>query len=256
MDTTDAIITISSIIIGAIITWIITRYFYLRNRNIRSLTPYKNFIARVFSDIDPSLKKDLKIKYKGIDVDNFYQVQFTIINTGNRSLNNFIKPLTLFTPNNGEILDVKILYIYPEGREITFDIGPKGNFISYNIPLLNSGEYFVTKLLVKGDVETSKDFVFKVTAEDLPPDILSSEPPIMYKFRKGEFISTIVLMLAILIGIIIFKTFSDISFTLNIILTIMSVIIFIYIGFTIFTWFYLRLRSKKKYIDILKKFSN
>jgi hypothetical protein len=54
------------------------------------LTPYKNFISRVFSYIDPELKKDLKIKYKDIDVDNFYQVQFTIINTGNRSLNNFI----------------------------------------------------------------------------------------------------------------------------------------------------------------------
>ena len=90
MDTTDAIITISSIISGAIITWIITRYYYLRNSNIRSLTPYKNFISRVFSCIDPELKKDLKIKYKDIDVDNFYQVQFTIINTGNRSLNNFI----------------------------------------------------------------------------------------------------------------------------------------------------------------------
>lgn len=90
MDTAGAIITISSIISGAIITWIITRYYYLRNRNIRSLTPYKNFISRVFSYIDPELKKDLKIKYKDIDVDNFYQVQFTIINTGNRSLNNFI----------------------------------------------------------------------------------------------------------------------------------------------------------------------
>ena len=94
MDTTYIIITISSIICGAIITWIITRYYYLRNRNIRSLTPYKNFVAKVFSDIDPSLKKDLKIKYKGIDVDNFYQVQFTIINTGNRSINNFMGVFT------------------------------------------------------------------------------------------------------------------------------------------------------------------
>jgi len=251
----STIITILGIVFSAIIAWIITRYYYLRNRNIRSLTPYKNFIARVFSDIDPELKKDLKIKYKGIDVDNFYQVQFTIINTGNRSLNNFIKPLTLNIPNNGEILDAKILYIYPEGREITFNIGPKGNFINYNIPLLNSGEYFVTKLLVKGDVETNQDFVFKATAEDLPPDILSINPPIVLKSGKVETIITMVIMITGLIALIISKAFLEIGPVANVFATVMMIIITIFIGFIVFTLIWFKLYPKKKYIEILKKFS-
>jgi len=256
MDTTYIIITISGIIIGAIITWIITRYYYLRNRNIRSLIPYKNFIARVFSDIDPELKKDLKIKYKGINVDNFYQVQFTIINTGNRSLNNFIKPLTLIIPNNGEILDAKILYICPEGREITLNIGPRGNFISYNIPLLNSGEYFVTKLLIKGDVEPNQDFVFKVTAEDLPPDILSGEPPIVYEIiQPGKLITNIVILLVFFSLLIIARTLLNYGFAFNIICTIFIVLIVICIGFAIFALIYIRPRLKVKYREILKKFS-
>jgi len=254
MYTDTIIITALGVIISSVITWIITRYYYLRNRNIRTLTPYKNFIAKVFSDIDPELKKELKIKYKGTEVDNFYQVQFTIINTGNRSLNNFIKPLTLIIPNNGEILDVKILHIHPKGREITFNIRPGKNFISYNIPLLNSGEYFVTKLLIKGDVESDKDFIFKVSAEDLPPEILSIKPLILPKKGKVETIITMVIMVifftCIIISILFFKMFR----LLNIFLIIMACIIAVFIVFIIFTL--ILSRSNKKYSEILKRFSN
>ena len=247
------IITISSIIIGAIIAWIIARFYYLRSRNIRSITPYVNYISKVFSDIDPELKKDLKIKYKGTEVDNFYQVQFTIINTGNRSLNNFIKPLTLIIPNNGEILDVKILHIHPKGREITFNIRPGKNFISYNIPLLNSGEYFVTKLLIKGDVESDKDFIFKVSAEDLPPEILSAKPLILPKKGKVETIITMVIMVIIFTSIIISLSFLKKFGLLNIFLIIMACIIAVFIVFNVLILIFSR--SKDKYSEILKKFS-
>jgi len=247
------IITIPSIIIGAIISWIIARFYYLRGRNIRSITPYVNYILKVFSDIDPELKKDLKIKYKGTNVDNFYQVQFTIINTGNRSLNNFIKPLTLIIPNDGEILDVKILHIHPKGREITFDIRPGKNFISYNIPLLNSDEYFVTKLLIKGDVESDKDFIFNVSAEDLPPEILSVTPLILPRKGRVETIITMVIMLIIFTSIIIGLSFLKNFGLLNIFLIVMTCIIALFIVFLISIL--ILSRSKDKYSEILKKFS-
>ena len=255
MNTDTIIISISSVIIGSFIAWIITRYYFLRNRNIRTLTPYKNFVAKVFSDIDPELKKELKIKYKGTEVYNFYQVQFTIINTGNRSFYNFIKPLTLIIPNNGKILDIKILHIHPKGREITFNIGLSKNFISYNIPLLNSGEYFVTKLLIEGDVNPSKDFVFKITAEDLPPEILSVEPLISIDFRKGKVQTIIILgiMLGISASIIIAKSFTEISPILNVFITVLLVIIGFFIVFIIIVLFLVR--TKEKYSEILKKFS-
>jgi len=254
MGTDTIIITISSVIISAVIAWIIARFYYLRSRNVRAITPYVNYILKVFSDIDPELKKDLKIKYKGTKVDNFYQVQFTIINTGNRPLNNFIRPLSLIIPNNGEILDVKILHIHPKGREITFNIRPGKNFISYNIPLLNSGEYFVTKLLIKGDVESDKDFIFKVSAEDLPPEILSVNPLILLtKKGKVETIITMVIMVIIFISIIISLSFLKNFGLLNIFLIIIACIIVLFIVFIISILIFSR--SKDKYSEILKKFS-
>ena len=41
----------------------------------------------------------------------------------------------------------------------------------------------------------------------------------------------------------------------NIIITVIIIIAFIGIGFTVFSWSWLRLSSKKKYWEILEKFS-
>ena len=123
--------------------------------------------------------------------------------------------------------------------------------------MLNSWEYFVTKLLIKGDVEASKDFVFKVTAEDLPSEILSVGPlmpPIMYGLMTKSLIINIVYTLACLITLGIICLFVDFSSTYIIIEIVLFVMLVIFVGFNIFTWIYLRL--KKKYREALKKFSN
>ena len=121
--------------------------------------------------------------------------------------------------------------------------------------MLNSGEYFVTKLLVKGDVEENKDFIFKVTVEDLPPEILSRKPPVIYKTRASKLIPGMVFMIVVLIFLIAARLlikpspFSDMGSTILIVMYVIGT------GFTIFTWFYFRLGSKNKYSEILKKFS-
>lgn len=72
--------------------------------------------------------------------------------------------------------------------------------VSFVFPLLNSGEFFVTKLLLQGRAQP-KDFSFSITVDDLPPNV--SAVPLPYDLidtgEKRHFASDL-----LIIGIILF----------------------------------------------------
>src|SRR5690606_10876324 len=129
-----------------------------------------------------------------------------------------IKPLTLEIPNNAEVLDTNLIHIEPSGREINLQTLKSTTFnsVEFKFPLLNSGEYFVVKLLVKGEApkpETKKTeyesetiisvdyfefgrynlFKFRITVDDLPPEIISERLPNDYsEFRNSPFDKTVI----------------------------------------------------------------
>lgn len=168
------------------------------------------YISEFLTDIDEDVKKKLEIDYDGQKVNSIYQVQFIIANTGDFPIRDIIKPLTLKIPNQAEVLDANIVHIEPNGREVnlkTIKITNE-NIVEFQFPLLNSSDYFVAKLLVKVEAprlqeikkEDSNDddddnflnfntynlFKFNITADDLPPEVLSERLPHDYSYYQKE----------------------------------------------------------------------
>lgn len=190
-------LTIGGIIIGAIVTFVVSKHFFNKSEKAKSLTPYLQFRSRLFSELDPELKKELIVNYKNHKIDNISQAQFLIANDGDLPIRDIIEPLKLKIPKENQIFSASIIHIEPEGRKIEHKIIESENSIIFDIPLLNAGEYFVVKLLLQDklieDKEESQkiDYSFSITADDLEPNLQISSLPYSYyeedKKKKHDF---------------------------------------------------------------------
>lgn len=167
----DLAVSLASLIIGVVATVWVSRYYFKRTTD-KSLTPYLQFMSSLFNGVDPSVRESLKIDYKGTAVTELLEVQFLIANTGERPIRDVIAPLSLSIPENCSLLDASMLHISPEGREVEIKHTPQS--VVFRFPLLNTGEFFITKLLLQGTAKPA-DFKFTVTVDDLPP-VLSAVP--------------------------------------------------------------------------------
>ena len=213
------ITVISSLFIGGLISLFITHYYSKKTLKIKNLSCFVQYLSEILTDIEPEVKNNLAINFKGQKVESLYQVQLVIANTGDIPIQNLIKPLVLEIPNNGLILDANLLHIDPKGREVNIDVANSKKTITFNFPLLNSGDYFITKLLVKGEPPSPKIdqedhslslieylgynlFNFSITTEDLPPSITSQHLPSDYlENRFHIFDKSAILIGALFIGI-------------------------------------------------------
>jgi hypothetical protein len=183
-----SVITIAaSILIGI--------YFHKKGKKRKELVPYIHYISKVITDIDPELRKFLKIEYKDVPVKNIYEVQFVISNNGDKPITGGTeRVLSLPIPNKGKLLDAKITYVDPEGRQVEYNIRNENgiDIIEYNFRVLNPKEYFVSKIFVREDFEEKErghseflnieDFKFAITEEELPPVINAKK----YSKEKGQ----------------------------------------------------------------------
>ncbi len=194
--------TVIGIIIGGIVTILVSRYFYKKSQKSKELSCYVQYISEILTNIDPDVKNNLEIEFKEHKVEKLYQAQIIIANTGDISIKSIIKPLKLNIPAEGEILDANIVYFEPKGRQDSLNLTVDSSSITFDFPLLNSAEYFIVKVLVKGnppkpEIEEKENeergyrlyeyeskqyklFKFTITAEDLPPEITSSPLPSNY----------------------------------------------------------------------------
>lgn len=165
----DFLIAIVSILIGIGATFFASRHYYRRSVD-KELTPFIQLQSNVLSHIDEEVKSDLHVEYKGVKVESLQQLQFLVANTGERAVRDIIKPLRLELPESTEIMDASILYVFPEGREVNIDPKASGNILEFNFPLLNKDEFFIFKLLIKGEPKR-KELKFKIVADDLSPEL-------------------------------------------------------------------------------------
>jgi hypothetical protein len=160
-------LSLGSIIVGVIATiWVSNHYF--RRSTRKSLTPYIQFYTSVFRGVDPAVREALKIAYKGVPITDLFEIQFLIANTGERSIRDLINPLTLHVPEGSQILDASILHIHPKGRDVSIEV--KESDVIFRFPLLNSKEFFITKILLQGEPK-KWDFRFSISVDDLPPTL-------------------------------------------------------------------------------------
>lgn len=163
----DLAIAIGSLIVGVVASVLVSRYYFKRTVD-KSLTPYVQFSSSLFDGVEPSVRESLKIAYKGTPVNELLEIQFLIANTGERAIRDVICPLSLDIPAGCSLLDASILHVSPEGREVK--ISQTVSSVVFTFALLNSGEFFISKLLLHGKA-TPKDFKFSITVDDLPPTI-------------------------------------------------------------------------------------
>ena len=161
----DLAVSLASLIVGVVATVWVSRYYFKRATD-KSLTPYLQFMSSVFDGVDSSVREALKIAYKGTAVTELLEVQFLIANTGERPIRDVIAPLTLSIPEGCYLLDASLLHISPEGRQVEIKHTPEA--VVFVFPLLNTGEFFITKLLLQGKAKAN-DFKFTLTVDDLPP---------------------------------------------------------------------------------------
>lgn len=181
----DLALSIGSLIVGVVASVWVSNYYFKRTIN-KSLTPYLQFLSSLFDGVDPSVRESLKISYKGTAVNELLEVQFLIANTGERPIRDVITPLSLVIPSGCSLLDASILHVAPEGREVR--IVQSQTSVAFAFPLLNAGEFFITKLLLQGRAK-SKDFKFSITDDDLPPtlDAVWLPPELIEGEKKRQF---------------------------------------------------------------------
>lgn len=205
--------TAIGVVLGGIITYLVGKYYYKKNTKEKSLTPFLQFVSGVLTDVDPQVKEKLKVHYDKQEVTDLYQIQFVIANTGDVPIRDCIQPLALEIPQNGEVLDVSILHIEPEGRQVSYEIKKQDagtNRVTFLFPLLNASEFFIAKMLIKGKLpspgaakddkqdekmmplelrthfEIASHYKFYITVDDLPPTIISKRlPPYQYELQQS-----------------------------------------------------------------------
>lgn len=163
------------IILGVIATIIVSHYYYKRSLR-KSLTPFIQFFSTPLHGIDPTVRKDLLIEYQHDEIQELFEIQFLIANTGDKSIRDVIKPLSLAIPKDSNLLDATILHIHPDGREVKLKNLVESRTIQLDFPLLNSGDFFIIKLLLNKEV-SHKEFIFSIVADELPPVLENSFLP-------------------------------------------------------------------------------
>ena len=170
---TSALLTFIGLILGIIASTLVGRHYFRRTID-RSLKPFIHLHSLVLSGIDPSVRGDLKVRYKNEPVDDLTHLQLLVANTGTRAIRDCIKPFSISFPQNADILDYSILYRHPSELELTTtkEITGESNQEAVNIsfPLLNKDNFFLIKFLIKGTIEP-KDLKCKILVDDLPPTL-------------------------------------------------------------------------------------
>ena len=176
----NVILTLVGIILGIAATALVGRYYFRRTIE-RALTPFIHLHSFVLSGIDPEVREDLKILFRDQPVDDLTHLQLLVANTGTRAIRDCIKPFTVLFPKDVDILDHAILHRYPRELELTARRQKadesRREAVQIDFPLLNRGDFFLLKFLLKGTLKTS-DIDCRITVDDLPPTLdVSWLPP-------------------------------------------------------------------------------
>lgn len=168
----ELVLAVGSLILGIVASVWVSGY-YFRRSHTKSLTPYIQYSSSPFSGLDPAVRKALNINYQGVPIADLFEIQFIIANTGDKAIRDVIEPLTLPIPEGCALLNVAIIHRSPAELRVTTSVAADRRSISSDFPLLNSGDFFIIKLLLNGVPKDNK-INFSITVDELPP-ILKSE---------------------------------------------------------------------------------
>jgi hypothetical protein len=111
------------IILTALITWLITRHYYIKSKSRVNLTAELLYSTNLV-DVDASIKKELIIVYRNREIDNIYKTRIALYNNGNSIItkDNIVEPITITLKNALSIIDCKPRSL-PEGYKFEYELG-------------------------------------------------------------------------------------------------------------------------------------
>jgi len=231
---TDIQIAIGSLLAGAILSTIVTWFFFRKSVNKR-LSAYMQYASPVLGSVeDPQVRKELEIRYRGQKVEDLLQLQFVVANEGQKAIRDLIEPLHVMLPKSAKLLEARVLYVQPTGREVTIksaDLPSGETRIDFLFNLLNRDEFFYVKLLLNGKLDAEK-LVFRVTVDDLPPTL----HPKLKPFRAPDDEPATGLK-AIALGVIPLGLGSGSAFGMYIVIKYASNLLPGGVGFEWFSWY-------------------
>jgi hypothetical protein len=204
-------LSLGSLIVG-IVASVWASAYYFRKGLRKSLTPHIQFYSSPFKGIDPAVKKALQVTYQGTPVDELYEVQFLIANTGDKAIRDLIEPLTFPVPEKCELLDASLLHLDPPELKVELIVCEDRRAFKLNFPLLNSNDFFVLKVLLNGTPKFA-ELKFTVLVDELPPTLkaqrLNFDAVGTSRKRKVEFSLLAVGVLITIFGLVLFKVIYD-----------------------------------------------
>lgn len=207
----DLVVSLGSLIAGVVATVWVSAYYFRRSLT-KSLTPYVQFTSKPFQGISADVRKALQVTYAGVPVEDLYEVQFLIANTGDKAIRDLIEPLFLSIPEKSTLLDASVLHAEPSGLKTTLTIPDDRRSISIDFPLLNKGDFFVLKVLLNGAPQL-EELRFSILVDELPRQLpterLGFDAIASSKKREMSFPMLGFGLVVVLFGLALFKVIYD-----------------------------------------------
>lgn len=163
----DLVLSLGSLVVGIVASVLVSAYYFRRSMR-KSLTPYVQFYSSPFKGIDPNVKKALEITYQGTPIEDLFEVQFLVANTGDKAIRDVIEPLSFAVPENCVLLDASLLHRDPPELKVELAVSKDRRSFKMDFPLLNSENFFVLKVLLNGSPRFS-ELKFSILVDELPP---------------------------------------------------------------------------------------
>ena len=169
--------TIIGILAGVAATIVVARYYFRRTIN-KQISVFVLLSNRVFAGIDQDVRKKLAFHYANKEIAELQQIDLIITNDGDRAIRDCIEPLQIVLKGDTIILDASVLHRQPNDLQVIIEQQKNDDsaVVVCKFPLLNSGEFFMLKLLLDGYVSRS-EIECRILVDDLPRSFATKSLP-------------------------------------------------------------------------------
>jgi hypothetical protein len=161
--------SIVSLFIGAVLSVIVSHYYYKRSMR-HQLSIYSLQFSRLFRSVDSAIRKALTVQFHGAPVEQLIIAELLVANEGVHAVRDCVQPLRIALPDHARFVDASIVHVHPDGRQVSATLKSERE-CTCEFDILNAGDYFLVRLLVDGRIKIS-DLIFSIVAENLPPRLL------------------------------------------------------------------------------------
>jgi hypothetical protein len=163
------LLTVGSVVVGAVIAILIGRYWYKRTFRYR-LAVYCIGASQLLTGFGPEVRNQIRVNFKRQQVKDLTELHLLMANEGVAAIKAGDGDLISRVPDGMKFASASLVYSKPERGEIQVELSNQNRTLSVTFPRLNPSDFFVLKVIVTGNV-AYRDLSWTINAENLAPDI-------------------------------------------------------------------------------------